>query len=215
MNKLLILGLIIILIISLIYKVYTRKKLEGLTQLRKQEIPDYIEKGLISKEVGDYIKRNSDNKKHNDLNELQKYENATKDEEMAKEEGGTTTQYRSRYPNGLMNRQKARVIYDWVSKNQQPELTQEENINQENINEYTKDLINVQCNTCDDVSKAYGHIGCALYYEPEKKDDSKLTLYYKNTAEAVNMKISDDYNKVEKVTNKGHLITKSSKCKEK
>ena len=214
MNKLLILGLIIILIISLIYKVYTRKKLEGLTQLRKQEIPDYIEKGFISKEVGDYIKRNSDKKKHNDLNELQKYENATKDEEMAKEEGGTTTQYRSRYPNGRMNRQKARVIYDWVSKNQQPELTQEENINQENINEYTKDLINVQCNTCDDVSEAYGHIGCALYYEPGKKDDSKLTLYYKNTAEAVNMKISDDYNKVEKVTNKGHLIKKSSKCKE-
>jgi len=214
MNKLLILGLIIILIISLIYKVYTRKKLEGLTTYEeKEEISQNID--TMPKIISDALYSLS-NGQLDDLNDRQKLVKANNDIEIAENAGITTSSYYDMNPDDLtIDRKKAILTYDLVSKSQPPEIQNVENINQENIfrNYTTSDFMNVKCNTCDDIKKAYGDIGCALYYEPGKKDDSKLTLYYKKTAEAYNMKISDDFQE-EKITNKGHLITKSSKCKE-
>ena len=212
MNKLLILGLIIILIISLVYKVYTRKTIEG--NLSQQEQIDEIENNLnnypeIIQDVLNYYNVRFDN-----LNDQQKIDNTKKDIKISQDSGITTSQSSTSGPDDVTNDRTNVMGLPNVGSSRLEEIQKVENIKEENIySDYTtSDFMDVNCNTCDDVKNAYGDIGCALYYKPDD-DSSKLTLYYKKTDEAYNIKVSDDFQE-EKITNNGHLITKRAKCKE-
>lgn len=190
-----------------IYKVYTRKKIEEF--LSVQEQTDIISENITRypKEVQKFLyDLNNNNKKVLKVN-------LNKDTYDKTVPGGgldSTSEYSEKYLNDVtIGRINAEKLYnDGTSRLEEIERVK----NEENIyDEYTtSDFLDVTCKTCDDVKNAYGGIGCALYYKPN--GDSNLTLYYKKTDEAYNIKVSDDF-KEDRIS-KGHLITKSSKCKE-
>jgi hypothetical protein len=219
MNKLLILGLIIILIISLIYKVYKRKTIEG-NQNCELSSKEQLEKEIIKNDwnyipnLAKDVMNFHNEQKHCKLSDREKLENANKDNKIAQEFDITTDLYYEKYTDDFtMDRKKAAKLAEELGKRRKNKIQIVKNEVENTYKEYTKDdFVNVKCSTCDDIKEEQG-LGCALYYEPEKEDDSKLTIYYKNFPEATTYRVSDDNEEIE-ITNQGDLIKKSSKCKE-
>lgn len=196
---------------SFIYKVYTRKTIEGLINTEAAVREEIKHIGEYPEKVQSFL-YNFERGTPSIINDRQKLENANKDNKIAQEFGITTVQYYEKYPDDFtMDRKKASELAEELGKRRKNKIKivkNEEYIHDEYT---TSDFLNVTCETCDDVKNAYGGIGCALYYKPN--GDSNLTLYYKKTDESYNIKVSEDL-KSERITNKGHLITKRSKCKE-
>ena len=216
MKNLLILGLIIILFISLIYKVYNRKTKEGNTNILNK--CDLSAKGKVEKEilvnnwvdVTNNAKEVIDYYKNDDCNiekdEDEKIKDARNDQNIALKVGITTSNYYEKNPNdNSVEEEKANYLAYEENENQPEKVEQIKEEKKEK--RYTaRDFVNINCNVCDDIGE-----NCALYYD---NGESELSIYYKDPWSLETYRVFDEFNEKNLKNEKGKLIKSVEKCKE-
>jgi len=220
MNILLILGLIIILIISLIYKVYKRKTIEGNTGIlnncdlstkgKAEEeilIDNWTDVKQKSKNIIKYYENDNCNVEKNVQN---KFNDARQDQDIAAKYGISTQQYYAKYPDDdKVDEGKATQLGHAQRQNQANyvETIEEQEKFKEKKKKYTaRDFTDIACNTCNDIGD-----NCALYYN---NGESELNVYYKDPWDLQTYRVFDEFNETNMKNDKGHLIKDENKCRE-
>jgi len=222
MNNLLILGLIIILFISLIYRVYKRKKKEGMTGLEILEKlsecnlsgEGKFHKNLMVKNFNnvpdgapliiDYHREKICNDGENE-NYTQKLEWYNEQMDILSDIDMTLEDYFTKYPEDeFVDKEKAIQLTYKQKENTEEKVDMVSDDDEKEL--ITGNFFDIKCNSCDDIGP-----NCGLYYEKEK-GFSEMSIYYKNPWSLRTHRVFDEFNEKDMREFDGHLIKLKSDC---